>query len=75
MTTVGHVTRHGKRAKGMKEMIKHLKGERLTRKEAMLAHCFQCMGYFSDGFKEGAGDCGVPACPLYQYFPYRRKDK
>jgi len=51
---------------GQKEYHKFLKGGRLTRKEAILAHCYEC-----NGLESSRCDClGVP-CPMYQYHPYR----
>lgn len=53
---------------GKKEYKKFMKGERLTRKEAILAKCYDCMGEYYDG----KIDCGLVECPLYQYMPYRK---
>lgn len=41
-------------------------GRKLTRMQAMLAFCYQCMG----GYKDGTEDCENTACPLYAYNPY-----
>jgi hypothetical protein len=57
----------GKRAQGRKELIKYRKGGRLTRKEAVLAMCYDCMGLYIDG----KNDCQIPECPLYFWMPYR----
>ncbi len=46
---------------GKKEYIKFLRGERITPRERILAQCYDCMGYFSDGYQ----DCGITTCPLY----------
>jgi len=61
------IENYGQRAKGMKERIKHLNGERLTFKEGILAKCYDCLGYYSDGKM----DCKTPNCPLYGFMPYR----
>ena len=46
-------------------------GEKLTRRHAILAHCYTC-----NGEDEGGYDCeGEESCPLYQYFPKRYKGK
>lgn len=43
-----------------------------TLKWAVLANCHRCMGYYSDG----KTDClGENTCPLYDWYPYRPKDK
>ena len=61
------VTEFGIRAKGRKELIKADRGESLTRGEAILAKCYECMG----GYDDGRNDCLVSTCPLHQYMPYR----
>ena len=62
------IRKHGKTAKGQKEIIKHLSGERLTLKQAIHAHCYSCMGYFADG----KVDCGMKHCPLHPYMAYNQ---
>lgn len=52
-----------------KQYIRHLNGEKLTRAEAMLGKCADCMNNFEDG----RSDCNVPHCTLYPFMPYRRK--
>lgn len=53
--------------KGQLQYGKWQRGERLTRKGAVLAHCFVC-----NGFEQGAEDClGSQNCPLYEYFSYK----
>ena len=47
--TISDIQRHGKTARGKKELIKHLEGGRLTLKQAVNAYCFDCMGYYADG--------------------------
>jgi len=51
--------------KGQREYKKFKADARLTRKEAILAHCYICNGH-----KEGGEDCFGRGCPLYRYFPY-----
>lgn len=41
-------------------------GKELTRKEAMLAFCADCMGEYEDGRM----DCENYKCPMYAYMPY-----
>ena len=48
---------------------RYMRGEKTTRKEAMLAHCYQCMGFYEGGKQ----DCMGKSCPLYQYYPYKGK--
>ena len=58
----------GKCARGQKEMIKFLRGKRLTQREAIIAACYDCQGYYADGVV----DCESKLCPLYQYHPYNK---
>ena len=54
--------------RGKKELLKHLAGERLTLKQAVLAECYSCnAGYF-----DGRVDCEASDCPLYGHMPYRK---
>ncbi len=56
--------------KGQQQYEKWQSGAKLTRREAMLAHCYEC-----NGFEQGGEDChGAKNCPLYAYFPYKRQD-
>jgi hypothetical protein len=41
-----------------------------TRKEAILQHCWQCVGFYQDGKL----DCENPRCPLYSYMPYGKME-
>lgn len=54
--------------KGKKELLKHLAGEPLTLKQAVVAQCYSCnAGYF-----DGRIDCQTPQCSLYGFMPYRK---
>lgn len=55
------------RAKGRKELIKHLEGGKLTMRQRLLAKCFECMG----GYADGTQDCRIHLCPVYPVMPYR----
>jgi len=61
---------NGKLAKGRRHLLAKLKGEKITRGEAITAKCYDCMGYYVDGIK----DCGITTCPLYVYMPYKGKN-
>ena len=55
--------------KGQAEFNKWKKGVKLTRKQAILAHCYQCNGYEQSGF-----DCKCKkSCPLYEYHPHKQQ--
>lgn len=65
------IRQHGKTARGQKELLKHLSGQKLTFKQAIYARCYDCMNYFSDG----KNDCKIPSCPLYPFMPYKEKEE
>jgi hypothetical protein len=54
------------KAKGGRELKKHLAGERLTQRQMILAKCYDCMGNYFDG----RIDCDIEDCPLYPLQPY-----
>ena len=55
-------------SRGKSNLLKHLKGERLTQRQAIIAKCCDCMAYHVDG----RIDCRMVHCPLYTWFPYKR---
>jgi hypothetical protein len=60
------ISKVGKAAKGRAEILKHLEGKRLTQRQAILAKCYDCMGYYADG----KISCGIPDCPLFPLMPF-----
>lgn len=66
MTTFESIRKQGKAAQGREELLRHLRGKTITLKQAILAKCYDCLGYYADG-KQG---CKMPDCPLYPYMPY-----
>jgi hypothetical protein len=56
---------NGKRRDGQVALIKHLKGQRLTKKQAIRAKCYDC-----DGMGE-TGTCEIKECSLYPYSSYK----
>ncbi len=66
MTKLESAIKHGKKAKGRSEIVKHLRGKKLNAKAAIAAQCYDCMGYCDDG----GIDCKNPSCSLYPYMPY-----
>jgi len=56
----------GKLHQGKNELLAFFHGKRLTQKEAILAHCYDCQGFYSDG----AEDCLSDICPLRPFMPY-----
>ena len=57
----------GSGARGKGELLKHLDGNRLTQRQAILAKCYDCMGYYADG----KVSCEIPECPLFPFMRYR----
>jgi hypothetical protein len=57
------------RSRGATLLARYIRGERLTRQQAILAKCCECMG----GYIDGLADCGIETCPLRQFSPYRTK--
>ncbi len=69
---IENIRKHGKTARGQKELIGHLEGDRLTLKQAVYAHCYDCTSFYSDG----KVDCGMKRCSLHPFMPfnpYRKK--
>lgn len=58
---------HGLTARGKKELLAYLDGKRLTARQAVISHCYSCMGYYIDG----KVDCKISECPAYGFMPYR----
>lgn len=52
---------------GRKELLKFLKGGKITRNDSIMANCYECMGYYIDG----RADCEKYDCPFYPYSPSR----
>lgn len=52
---------------GMVYLRKYWTGTTLTRKQAIIATCAECNGFYVDGRR----DCEIDRCPLYQWMPYR----
>lgn len=61
------IDKDGLQAIGKAHLLKHIDGEKLSRKEAMQAKCYDCMGYFIDG----RADCQIKYCPMFDYRPFK----
>ena len=45
-----------------------------TRKYAIYAHCYKCMGSGADSWwKEEIGNCQIKSCPLWKFRPYQQR--
>jgi hypothetical protein len=69
LTPLEDLKKHGKAYRGKKELIAVMKGEQLSASALILAHCYQCSGWYSD---EGGVDCTCKDCALYQKMPYNK---
>ena len=58
----------GGRIRGRMEYENFEAGKPLSRKQAMLAMCYEC-----NGSEESRIDCKGYGCPMYQYHPHRGK--
>ena len=67
MTLYEQIEEYGITSKGKTQMLRHLDGEKLTRNQAIVAKCFDCMGMFIDGRL----DCRMPNCPLFPFRSYK----
>ncbi len=57
----------GPRRQGKKELVKYLEGGKISRAQAVKAHCYDCCGMGD------TGDCDIETCSLYPYSPYKSK--
>jgi hypothetical protein len=57
----------GLQTPGRAQLLRHLAGETLTARQAVLAKCADCTA----GYQDGKQDCRMPHCPLYSFAPYR----
>lgn len=64
---ITEIEKYGIKARGKKEIVKHLSGKKITMLQAIKAKCYDCMGYYSDGKM----DCQIPSCSLYPFMPYQ----
>ena len=58
-----------KASRGKTLLMKHLRGKRLTQREAILAKCCDCDGYYTEGKKP----CQITTCSLISFSPYKPK--
>jgi hypothetical protein len=66
-----NIRKHGKTAKGQKEILKHLTGQKLTFKQAIYAKCYECLGYMADGKQ----DCKMQRVPFIRSCPTMKTGK
>lgn len=56
--------------RGIRQLEAFRAGEKLGRKDAIIAKCVDCMNEWRDGSQ----DCGITTCPLYAFMPYAGKN-
>ncbi len=59
--------RRAKPREGRSELLKYLEGSSITKGEAILAKCYDCMGMTNAEY------CDMPKCALYKHSQYRGK--
>ena len=62
---------YGIKAKGRKDLLRHLNWERLTPIQAIIVNCYDCLG----GYTDGKYSCDIPECSLFPFMPYRDVEK
>lgn len=70
---IKYVEENGAHARGRNEYLKFLRGENLSLKQAVLAHCYDCTN-----MEAGRQSCDIDDCTLFQhhnYNPNKRKTK
>ncbi|MGD0236848.1 MAG: hypothetical protein ABSC55_20200 [Syntrophorhabdales bacterium] len=68
-TNVEWIEKNGTAARGKREYLAFLRGERLTLKQRVLANCYECTGMYTDGRE----DCEqMETCVFHVYMPYRK---
>jgi len=67
-STIKLIEKYGMHNRGKSKLISYLKGEHITRKEAIYAYCYDCQGYCEDGKAE----CEQTQCPLYAYSQFNK---
>jgi len=61
------VSEYGKQYRGKGLLLKHLEEKALTTRQAIVAKCYECEGYYVDGKVA----CPILTCPLQPFNPYR----
>ena len=56
----------GLNTRGKRDYLRHLKGERLTQRQAIAAQCYDCQGFCQDGRPA----CDIDTCALHPYSPF-----
>ncbi|MBT1070993.1 hypothetical protein [Pelotalea chapellei] len=72
MTRTDHLIKQAQtmpKKAGRQEYIKHLEGKTLTRRQAIRAKCFECVG------GNDSRPCTIPTCPLMAFSQWNSKDE
>jgi hypothetical protein len=58
--------RSGKKRAGRMDLFKHLRGNRITQRQAIRAKCYDCNGMGE------LKSCSIETCSLFHYSPYKK---
>ena len=67
MDRIDQIMEYGLQAQGKNELLKYLKGGKLTLRQAVKAKCYECESYYQDGKQA----CEITTCPLQAWNVYR----
>ena len=56
---------------GERYLKKYREGGKITLKQAVIAHCYDCMA----GYADGKLNCEIKDCSLFPWMPYKRISK
>ena len=71
LNKLDEIEEHGGHSAGRSQMLKYLRGERITRGDAIKAKCYECNGYAVDG----RPICNMRDCPLWPYSQFNKRGR
>jgi hypothetical protein len=66
---IADINQDGLVVRGRKEYLAYLSGQRITLRQAVSAHCYDCQGFFADG----RAPCPDVLCPLWPWSHFRNQ--
>jgi hypothetical protein len=67
---IADIKKYGLTVRGRREYLKYLNKEKITLRQAVAAHCYDCQGFFADG----RTPCPDELCPLWPWSQFRNKE-
>jgi hypothetical protein len=67
---IADIKKYGLSVRGRREYLKYLNNEKITLRQAVAAHCYDCQGFFADG----RAPCPDELCPLWLWSQFRDKE-